>query len=89
MLVATRWSHHAGKRHSRLASCMEMPGAVRLSDFATAAIVPSRSSSASMFSFRMSNTNFGLRSHLKFRSFEAVEHRIAESPNELNLDVPN
>jgi len=26
---------------------------------------------------------------LKFRSFEAVEHRIAESPNELNLDVPN
>jgi hypothetical protein len=26
---------------------------------------------------------------LKFRSFEAVEHRIAESPNELSLDVPN
>jgi len=24
---------------------------------------------------------------LKFRSFEAVEHRIAESPNEWNFDV--
>jgi hypothetical protein len=26
---------------------------------------------------------------LKFRSFEAVEHRIAESPNEWDFDVLN
>jgi hypothetical protein len=29
------------------------------------------------------------RIHLKFRSFEAVEHRIAESPNEWDFDVLN
>ena len=36
------------------------------------------------------DVRFGVEGQqLKFRSFEAVEHRIAESPNEWDFDVLN